>query len=93
MEHLVTCSYDGSVAVWEVRSGQGFQPTQLSRWNAHGSAAAALLPPARTRSTAVQDLEQRSPEAVAQGLARMDLQAKGAPSGASITVTGSEQVI
>lgn len=77
MEHLVTCSYDGSVAVWEVRSGQGFQPTQLSRWNAHGPAATALLPSALTRSTAVQHPEQRTPETAAQGLERINLQTKG----------------
>jgi WD40 repeat protein len=46
LEHLVTGSYDGTVAVWDVRSGHGLQPAQVARWPAHGPAANPLLPTA-----------------------------------------------
>lgn len=64
MEHLVTCSYDGTVAIWEMRSGQGFQPTQLSRWSAHGPASAALLPasPNKERHTTATKATDDAPK-------------------------------
>lgn len=80
MEHLVTCSYDGSIAVWEVRSGHGLQPTQLSRWTAHGPASTGLLPSclsSTNRSTPVQDPAQKLPDtAVQEGLEQLHLQTK-----------------
>lgn len=73
MEHLVTCSYDGSVAVWEVRSGQGLQPTQLSRWTAHGPALVGLLPASLSNTSHSEPAHTqalRPPDAAAQECVR-----------------------
>lgn len=79
MEHLVTCSYDGSVAVWEVRSGQGIQPTQLSRWTAHGPGSTSLLPSSlihSSHSTPLQGHARKPLDTAAKGLEHLQLQTK-----------------
>eukprot|EP00892_Ulva_mutabilis_P008798 jgi/Ulvmu1/6290/UM281_0003.1 len=47
LEHLVTGSYDGYIAVWDIRSGGGQHPSLLSRWLAHSPPRAR---PGNTRS-------------------------------------------
>lgn len=49
LEHLVTGSYDGTIAVWDIRAGGGQHPSLISRWLAHtpppaGEGTAATLP-------------------------------------------------
>lgn len=39
LEHLVTGSYDGNLAVWDIRSGGGHRPDMSSRWLASGHRA------------------------------------------------------
>jgi hypothetical protein len=87
VEHLVTCSYDGSVAIWDVRSGDGLQPQQLSRWAAHGHGHAAAAsrqssPACLNRSSScspAQEQAQQSHDTVAasqDGSEHLHLQAK-----------------
>jgi WD40 repeat protein len=37
MEHLVTGSYDGTLALWDIRHAAGIQPALISHWHAHGA--------------------------------------------------------